>query len=63
MSRQNFLGFRWNISTNEPVLERLLNFRIFGTYFIAHPVRAREPPKVKKSKIGVARKPDLIEPN
>jgi hypothetical protein len=27
---------------------------------IAHPVRAREPPKAKKSKIGVARKPDLI---
>ncbi len=55
----------WNISANEPVLERLLNFWNFGKKFtlIAHPVRAREPPKVKKSKIGVARKPDLIEPN
>jgi hypothetical protein len=30
---------------------------------IAHPVRARGGHKVKKSKIGVARKPDLIEPN
>jgi hypothetical protein len=59
------LGSRWNISTNEPVLERLLNLKIFGTYFtkILHPVQAREPPKVKKLKIGVARKLDLIEPN
>jgi hypothetical protein len=30
---------------------------------IPHSVLAREPPKVKKSKIRVARKPDLIEPN
>jgi hypothetical protein len=30
---------------------------------IPHPVRAREPPKVKNFKIGVARKLDLIEPN
>jgi hypothetical protein len=30
---------------------------------IPHPVQAREPPKVKKLKIGVARKLDLIEPN
>jgi hypothetical protein len=30
---------------------------------IPHPVQAREPPKVKKFKIGVARKLDLIEPN
>ncbi len=61
VTRQNFLGSRWNISTNEPVLERLLNFWIFGTYFklIAHLVRAREPPKAKKSKIRVTRKPDL----
>jgi hypothetical protein len=28
-----------------------------------HPVQAREPPKVKKSKIRVAKKLDLIEPN
>jgi hypothetical protein len=49
---------RWNISTNEPVLKRLLKFTL-----IAHLVWAREPPKVKKSKIGVARKPVLIEPN
>jgi hypothetical protein len=28
-----------------------------------YPVQAREPPKVKNSKIRVARKPDLIEPN
>jgi hypothetical protein len=28
-----------------------------------HPVQAREPPKVKKLKIRVARKLDLIEPN
>jgi hypothetical protein len=59
------LGSRWNISTNEPVLERLLNLRFFETYFtkIPHLVQAREPLKVKKLKIGVARKPDLIEPN
>jgi hypothetical protein len=30
---------------------------------IPYPVQAREPSKVKKFKIGVARKPDLIEPN
>jgi hypothetical protein len=30
---------------------------------IPHPVQAREAPKVKKLKIGVARKLDLIEPN
>jgi hypothetical protein len=30
---------------------------------IPHPVQAREPPKVKKLKIGVARKLDLIGPN
>ncbi len=65
VTRINFLGSRWNISTNEPVLERLLNFWIFGTYFrlIAHLVRAREPPKVKKSKIRVTRKPDLETQN
>jgi hypothetical protein len=46
-------------------LERLLNLRFFETYFtkIPHPVQTREPPKVKKSKISVARKLDLIEPN
>ncbi len=60
-----FLGFRWNISTIEPVLERLLNFWNFGTYLtkIPHPVQSRELPKVKNFKIGVARKLDLIEPN
>jgi hypothetical protein len=30
---------------------------------IQNPVQAREPPKVKNFKIGVARKLDLIEPN
>jgi hypothetical protein len=30
---------------------------------IPHPVQAREPTKVQKLKIGVARKFDLIEPN
>jgi hypothetical protein len=30
---------------------------------IPHVVRAREPSKFKKLKIGVARKLDLIEPN
>ncbi len=30
---------------------------------IPHPIQAREPPKVKKLKIGVARKLDLIGPN
>jgi hypothetical protein len=30
---------------------------------IQNPVQAWEPPKVKKLKIGVARKFDLIEPN
>ncbi len=65
VTRQNFLGSRSNISTNEPVLERLLNFKIFGTYFklIAHLVRAGEPPKAKKTKIRVTRKPDLETQN
>jgi hypothetical protein len=46
-------------------LERLLNFRFFETYFIKipHQVQARELLKVKKLKIRVARKPDLIGPN
>jgi hypothetical protein len=46
-------------------LERVLNLRFFETYLtnIPHLVQAREPPKVKKLKIGVARKLDLIEPN
>jgi hypothetical protein len=46
-------------------LERLLNLRFFETYFtkISDPVQAREPLKVKKLKIGVARKLDLIGPN
>jgi hypothetical protein len=30
---------------------------------IAHLVKIREPPKVKKSKIKVTRKADLIGPN
>jgi hypothetical protein len=30
---------------------------------ITHPVLAKEPPKFKKLKIGVARKFGLIEPN
>ncbi len=62
VTRQNFLGSRWNISTNEPVLERLLNF---WTYFklIAHLVRSREPPKAKNLKIRVTRKPDLETQN
>ncbi len=65
VTRQNFLGSRWNITTNEPVLERLLNFWIFGTYFklIEYLVKIREPPKVKKSKIWVTRKPDLETQN
>jgi hypothetical protein len=65
VTRQNFLGSRWNISTNETVLERLLNFWISGTHFklIAHLVKIREPPKVKKSKIRVTRKPDLETQN
>jgi hypothetical protein len=46
-------------------LKRLLNLRIFEKHFtkIPYPVQARELPKVKKSKIGVARKFDLIGPN
>jgi hypothetical protein len=46
-------------------LERLLNLRSFEIYFtkILHTVQAREPPKLKKLKIGVARKLDLIGPN
>ncbi len=65
VTRQNFLGSRWNISTNESVLERLLNFWIFGTYFklTAHLVKIREPPKFKNSKIRVTRKPDLETQN
>jgi hypothetical protein len=53
------------MSTNEPVLKRLLNLRFFEKYFtkMSHPVQARESSKVKKSKIGVARKLDLIGPN
>jgi hypothetical protein len=60
-----FVGSRWNISTNKPVLKRLLNLRFFEKYFTKIPfsVQARELPKVKKSKIGVARKRDLIELN
>jgi hypothetical protein len=30
---------------------------------VPHPVLVRKPPKVKKLKIGVAKKSDLIEPN
>ncbi len=46
-------------------MERLLNFWTLKTYITKtlHPVKAREPPKVKKLKIGVAKKFDLIEPN
>jgi hypothetical protein len=46
-------------------LERLINFRFFEAYLtkISYSVQAREPPKVKKLKIGVARKLDLIGPN
>ncbi len=60
-----FLVSRWNISTNETVFERLLNFWNSETYVmtIPHPVQVREPPKDKKLKIRVARKSDLIEPN
>jgi hypothetical protein len=60
-----FVSSRWNISTNGPVLERLLNFWFFESNLtkIPHPVLAREPSKVKKLKIGVARKLDLIGPN
>jgi hypothetical protein len=60
-----FVDSRWNTSTNETVLERLLNFWIFETYLtkIQNPVQDWELPKVKKLKIGVARKFDLIEPN
>ncbi len=65
VTRQNFVGSRWNISTNEAVLERLLNFWNLGKKFtlIAHLVRARELPKAKKSKIRVTRKPDLETQN
>ncbi len=60
-----FLCSRWNNSTSETVLLRLLNFWNSETYLtkIPHPVQVREPPKVKKSKIRVARKLDLIGPN
>jgi hypothetical protein len=46
-------------------LERFLNLRFFQTYFtkILYSVQARKPLKVKKLKIGVARKLDLIGPN
>jgi hypothetical protein len=46
-------------------LEKLLNFLFLETYLtkIPHSVQARELPKVKKLKIRVARKLDLIEPN
>jgi hypothetical protein len=38
-----FLSSRWNISTNEPVLERLLNFWFFEIYFttISNSVQAK----------------------
>ncbi len=54
MSRQNFLSSRLNISTNETVLQSLLNFWNSETYFTKtpHPAQAREPLKVKKSKLG-----------
>ncbi len=46
-------------------MERLLNFWFFEIHFIKipHLVQAKELPKVKKSKIRVARKIDLIAPN
>jgi hypothetical protein len=46
-------------------LKRLLNLRFFEKYFtkIPHPVQARGPSKVKKLKIRVARKLDLIGSN
>jgi hypothetical protein len=58
-----FVGSRWNILTNEPVLEKLLNLRFFESHLtkIPHPVLAREPPKVKNFEIEVARKLYLIE--
>jgi hypothetical protein len=45
--------------------EKVIKFQIFETYLtkIPHLVRAREHLKVKKLKIRVARKLDLIEPN
>ncbi len=55
-----FLDFHWNISTNKTVLERLLNFWNSGKKkftLITHLVWAREPPKFKKSKNRVTRKP------
>ncbi len=60
-----FVGSRWNISTNEPVLERLLNLWVFGSNLmkIPYPVQAKERLKVKNFEIEVARKLDLIEPN
>jgi hypothetical protein len=44
---------------------KAIKFLIFETFFtkISHPVQAMKPPKVKKLKIGVARKLDLIGPN
>jgi hypothetical protein len=46
-------------------LERLLNLKSFEIYVtkILHTVQAREPLKLKKLKIGVARKLDLIGSN
>jgi hypothetical protein len=44
---------------------KVIKFLNFGTYFrlIAREVRARESPKVKKSKLRVTRKPDLETQN
>jgi hypothetical protein len=48
-----------NRSINQRRNQRFLNFETYFTR-IPHPVKDSEPPKAKKLKIGVARKPDQL---
>jgi hypothetical protein len=49
---------------NWSLLYKLMpKYRHISLTKISHPAQAREPLKVKKSKIRVARKPDLTGPN
>jgi hypothetical protein len=60
-----FFGFPLEYLDEWASFGKVIKFLNFGTYFklMAHPVPAREPPKAKKSKIRVTRKPDLETQN
>ncbi len=65
VDQANFSGFPLEYLDEWASFGNFINFWIFGTYIklIAHLVRAREPPKDKKSKIRVTRKSDLETQN